>query len=284
MKTPEWLLEGWNREFLQILEMMTAENFSASLSQTPTVALGDLGWWQQSLSLGPGAELYVGTTRAAAVELGRRLLQAAGVDSIDDDSALSTYEELLQQSTSGLARSIGKRIGKTVDCTSSGSSALPSDAALSFLILSVPDFQMGPIALGVSGSLIALLADTKPAAASTLPANVPKPQLPASTDPVPPPVASAQPSTLRNVDVLLDVEMPVSLCFGQATLRLKEVLELTNGSIVELNRQPEEPVEIVVNNCVIARGEVVVIDGNYGVRIQQIISRQERWGLRPESN
>ena len=45
---------------------------------------------------------------------------------------------------------------------------------------------------------------------------------------------------------------------------------------MELNRAVTEPVEVIVNNCVIARGEVVVVEGNYGVRIQQIVSRQDR--------
>jgi flagellar motor switch protein FliN/FliY len=58
------------------------------------------------------------------------------------------------------------------------------------------------------------------------------------------------------------------------------VLKLTAGSVVELNRQPEEPVDIIVNDFVIARGEVVVVDGNYAVRIQEIVSRQQRLGLR----
>ena len=59
-------------------------------------------------------------------------------------------------------------------------------------------------------------------------------------------------------------------------MRLKDAVKLTTGSIVELNRSITEPVEVVVNNCVIARGEVVVVEGNYGVRIKQIISREER--------
>ena len=45
---------------------------------------------------------------------------------------------------------------------------------------------------------------------------------------------------------------------------------------MELNRSIVEPVEVIVNNCVVARGEVVVIEGNFGVRIQQVVSRQER--------
>jgi flagellar motor switch protein FliN len=76
--------------------------------------------------------------------------------------------------------------------------------------------------------------------------------------------------------LLLDVEMPVSVSFGRAQVQLKDVLKLTTGSVVELNRAIADPVEVIVNNCVIARGEVVVVDGNFGVRIQNVISRQER--------
>jgi flagellar motor switch protein FliN/FliY len=79
-----------------------------------------------------------------------------------------------------------------------------------------------------------------------------------------------------SMELLLDVEMPVSVSFGRTQLPLKEVIKLSTGSIIELNRTISEPVEVIVNNCVIARGEVVVIEGNYGVRIQQIVSRSER--------
>jgi flagellar motor switch protein FliN/FliY len=82
--------------------------------------------------------------------------------------------------------------------------------------------------------------------------------------------------TSKTLDLLLEVELPVSVSFGRAQLRLKDVIKLSTGSIVELNRSVSEPVEVIVNNCVIARGEVVVLEGYYGVRIQQIISRQER--------
>jgi flagellar motor switch protein FliN/FliY len=78
------------------------------------------------------------------------------------------------------------------------------------------------------------------------------------------------------LDLLLEVELPVGVTFGRAQLKLKDAIKLTSGSIVELNRTIIEPVEVIVNNCVIARGEVVVIEGNYGVRIQEIVSREER--------
>jgi len=80
----------------------------------------------------------------------------------------------------------------------------------------------------------------------------------------------------RTLELLLDVDLPVSISFGKAELPMRDVLKLTTGSIVELNCGANEPVEVLVNHCPIARGEVVVVEGNYGVRIQQIISRQER--------
>jgi flagellar motor switch protein FliN/FliY len=57
---------------------------------------------------------------------------------------------------------------------------------------------------------------------------------------------------------------------------MKDVLKLTTGSIIELDRNVNEVVEVLVNKALIARGEVVVVEGNYGVRIQQIANRQDR--------
>ena len=84
------------------------------------------------------------------------------------------------------------------------------------------------------------------------------------------------PKNPGTMDLLLDVELPVSVTFGKAQMPLQQVLKWTTGSIVELESAVNEPVEVVVNNCVIARGEVVVVDGNYGVRVQEIVSRAQR--------
>ena len=101
----------------------------------------------------------------------------------------------------------------------------------------------------------------------------PSPQAPAIAPVEPAP--SAQPPS-KTFDLLLEVEMPVSISFGRTQVPLKDVLKLTVGSIVELNRTIADPVEVIVNNCVIARGEVVVVEGNFGVRVRNVISRQER--------
>ena len=74
----------------------------------------------------------------------------------------------------------------------------------------------------------------------------------------------------NNIDRLLDVEMDVTVRFGSTELPLNEVANFGSGSIIELNRTVDQPVELLINNYPFARGEVVVIDGYYGVRITDI--------------
>ena len=83
-------------------------------------------------------------------------------------------------------------------------------------------------------------------------------------------------SAQHNLAMLLEVELELSISFGRTELPLQEILQLASGSIVELNRSVTDPVDVMVNNCVIARGDVVVVDGNYGIRVTEIVSRQER--------
>jgi flagellar motor switch protein FliN/FliY len=79
----------------------------------------------------------------------------------------------------------------------------------------------------------------------------------------------------RNLDLLMDVNLGVRLRFGSRRMKLREILELHPGTVVELDRQVQEPVELLVDNKLIARGEVVVIDGNYGLKIHDVLSPQQ---------
>lgn len=73
-----------------------------------------------------------------------------------------------------------------------------------------------------------------------------------------------------NLKLVMDVELNVSLRFGQRQLPLREVLELASGSVVELDRMVNEPVELLLDGKLIARGEAVIVDGNYGLRVTEI--------------
>jgi flagellar motor switch protein FliN/FliY len=73
-------------------------------------------------------------------------------------------------------------------------------------------------------------------------------------------------------DRFMDVELGVTLRFGSRRMLLREILELSAGAVVELDRQVQEPVDLLLDGKLIARGEVVVVDGNYGLRVIDVIS------------
>ena len=85
-------------------------------------------------------------------------------------------------------------------------------------------------------------------------------------------------TSATNLDLLLDVSLRVSVELGRTDLSIKEVLGLGPGSVIELDKLAGEPVDILVNNRLIAKGEVVVVDENFGVRVTDIVSPQKLVG------
>lgn len=80
----------------------------------------------------------------------------------------------------------------------------------------------------------------------------------------------------RSIDMLLDVQLPISIELGRTKLTIAEILALGPGSVVELNKLAGEPVEVLVNRKTVALGEVVVVDENFGVRVTQLMSPEDR--------
>ncbi|WP_342510089.1 flagellar motor switch phosphatase FliY [Sporosarcina sp. FSL K6-2383] len=87
---------------------------------------------------------------------------------------------------------------------------------------------------------------------------------------------SLNPSETNNLNMLLDIPLQVTVELGRTKRSVKEILEMSSGSIIELDKLAGEPVDILVNNRHIAKGEVVVIDENFGVRITDIVSQVDR--------
>jgi flagellar motor switch protein FliN/FliY len=80
----------------------------------------------------------------------------------------------------------------------------------------------------------------------------------------------------QNIDLLMDVKLPVAIELGHTKMPISDILALGPGSVVELNKLAGEPVDLLVNNKVVAKGEVVVVDENFGLRITQLMTPEER--------
>ncbi len=81
---------------------------------------------------------------------------------------------------------------------------------------------------------------------------------------------------INNLDVVLNIPVDVSLELGRATVDLQNLIELSQGSVIELNRLVDEPVDVLVNGKLVAKAEVVVVDNKFGARITNIVSPEKR--------
>jgi flagellar motor switch protein FliN/FliY len=249
-----WIAERFGTELAAAVQATAEEQPAVECTAGAPDVDGAL-WWEQGLSCGPGAVFLAGAGRESWLALGSKVLTAAGIEATDDD-ARSTYQEILAQALSALADSLGAHAGKEVHATQGREGAAPPAGSAYRIALRFRDGASAAVFFAASDEVLRAVA---PAPALEDPPAEPEP----ATAPV-------------SMDLLLDVELPITVVFGRTHVRLQEVLKLNTGSIIELDRTISEPVDIVVNNCVIAHGEVVVVDGNYGVRISEIVSRTER--------
>ena len=223
--------------------------------------LSDPVFWQQSFSVTAGPALWLASGRDLWESAGRTVLEAAGIETVTDEDCRSTWQEIIGQTVAGIATGITADVLKEVTAAK-GETVEDEPAAAIWFEFTVTEFTVAetgaePLLFKAAWSpALASLYDGAPVIERTPPAR--------------------ENAASKTLDLLLEVSLPVSVSFGRTSLQIREILKLNTGSIVELDRLVTDPVEVIVNDCVIARGEVVVVDGNYGVRISQLASREDR--------
>ena len=275
------LIDQWTESLAQVLESMTDRSpeihwqgaggkLAEARAANPDAAGTDSLWWDQPFLVAPDAHAWIAAAREAWEFIGSLTLKAAGLEKVETGEARNTWLEILGQSLGGMARSMTAMLGREVACDTGVERApVPEPEEWAAVSIQLGDTALPRLWLALSPQLASLIAT---------PPEEPSHSSPSVLDESGSDVAApdAPPERSRTMDLLLDVDLPISISFGRTQLPMKDVLKLTTGSIVELNRGVNDAVEVLVNQCLIARGEVVVVDGNYGVRIQQIASRQDR--------
>ena len=191
------------------------------------------------------------------------------------EAILDTLREVCVQAVSSLAQKpIAKGATLSVSALNQSQSLTPEGDWAVFAI--VAEKMKTPLAVAMWGelALAGSAPEAKPAAARPAPAAAPSPA------PAPAPAAPAAKPAAQHpsdrIDVILDIDLPLVVRFGRTELPLKSVTRLGPGSLIDLGRTPDEPVEILVSNQVVARGEVVIVSGSYGVRILEVVSARDR--------
>ncbi len=88
--------------------------------------------------------------------------------------------------------------------------------------------------------------------------------------------AEADKSVQIDVEVVQNVPVTISVEVGRAVLKIRDLIRLTQGSVVELDRMAGEPLDLLVNNTVVAQGEVVLVNERYGIRLTRVVPANER--------
>jgi len=252
--------QDWCHAFSRVCEMVTGTKPELSWSgdESPAAPVpGDIEghfWWNHVIA-GEAAQypVWIQTPRRTWSKI------VASLELPDDEQGQQAFSDILSQALMAVAQEIAgrKRIKLTVPSAQAAGSSQPEDLAFRTIQIELGEEHLPDIIVGVdSGFASELQAEEQPPADEEV---------------------QGPPNPL--FERLIDLELPVSVVLGRATLPIREILKITPGSLIELGHQVGDPVELVVENAVVARGEVVAVRGNYGVRIHQLISRQERMML-----
>jgi len=266
MENAKWLVEEWSASLADVMQTMADIKPQMESKSIEGLPQGDFLWWKQLFSCARDAPFWVGAPESSWTAIGQLVLSSAGVENPPGADLRGSYLEIIGQSMGGVAREIGQRLSTEVTCEGGAESQAESSTDRAFEVgARITDSQQITFYLVAGAGLTGTLSVPVPVQNNTADASGP---LNASDE--------RSTSRSRTFELLLDVELPISVSFGRTSLRIQDALNLVSGSLIELDRAVADPVELLVNNSVIARGEIVVIEGNYGIRLTEIISHKER--------
>jgi flagellar motor switch protein FliN len=250
---PATLLELLASEMAGALAALAGDQSTPTAVATPT----ETTWLVHLRASGiASGDAYIGLSdidarRASALIMGDDAGQVA------DEAVVDTLREIGGQAIGALAqmaetKGIGLAIAEVVRQPFVGTPtacygfALPTDFTLSLLV-------GGTISIEPPSDTRALAVE------AAVPVNV-----------------VAPPAVPPNLELLLDIQLPLSVRFGSTELTLATLTRLGPGSVIDLHRSADEPVDVLIGGKVVARGEVVVVEGNYGVRVTEVASTADR--------
>lgn len=235
------ILDAFTRAVSEALAETGPEEIRVNWSLTPLPQDDPetWAWWSGGLSTHPGANFFIGAPEETWEKLGR-----GGSSENNRENASALIGRCF-------AKSVEEHFGSRAAAQDAGASGAPSaDWTRIAIEIHYPAGEWPAACCVLSPEFEAALGGPeKPAAAASSPAGRMKPS-----------------------DMLMHVQVPVSVSFGATQIRMKDLLNLATGSVVELDQALHDNVEVRVNDRVIARGEVVAVDGHYGVRVLELIS------------
>jgi len=256
------LLDAFARQFASTVGGMAGGSGALDAANAPPLAPRWL--IVVTVSGQDSGQLVLGLAEQPAKILTGRIMGLEG--NVPDAAVRDTLEEFGSQTAGALGQD-PVTVGLTLTATLRDASGQPPADAVAYDI---------PLGEGVTAcfSVWSTVEAGKTSVETVVSAPGPAPvsHLKSGTS-APEPIRPGAPD---NLDVILDIDLPITIRFGMANLSLQALTRLGPGSIIDLGRSPDDPVDLLVSGKVVARGEVVAVAGNYGVRIVEVVSTAER--------
>lgn len=248
-------LDLWAASFVQVLETIRGKASKVEvLLEAPSELVAQPETDVHIVLLPGGAlrgEMNIRLPRGCAVRLGQTLMAEAVDESKEFTAELrEACEELLRQVAGHAATSLKEKWGEVQLTAQAAQPPSWTPAASAFFEETIEDQVTGLCEFQLSAAAVAALRI----------AAAPVESVPTESSPEP----------AGNLGLLMDVELRLALRFGSRRMLLKEILDLGAGAVIELDRRVQEPVELLLDGKLVARGEVVVVDGNYGLRVTEM--------------
>ena len=280
----------WAESICQVLEQIGGAPFTFEFVPDAELeeqfqALAEAGEWMRFTAANKltGEQAFL-VSGADTVRLAQLLMGEPPDDKVAiTDDHRDALGEIVRQFAGATASSLKAKLGGEVDLQFSGNGR-PEWAPAKRAGFRITGAQPPPFLLCFQINP-ELASSLQPAQGATQEAaqKLQKPVQPSRAD-EPPPLShqeavaevAAVVSGDIDADLLMDIELKATLRFGECQLLLRDVLQQGPGTVVELDRQIQQPAELVVGGKVMARGEMVIVDGNYGLRLTEIVSQQQR--------
>ena len=250
-------VKEWANELSRSIEMFTGDKAAVEYKDRPeedsSADFASHLWWKQTFDCAAQFACWIGAPESAWTVLGGAVTGAEG-------QIQGAWFDILTRAGQSAAESVSRRLSLRVSAGARSTDALP---ALNGMMV----FEI-PVAFRAENLSLVMAVESQ-AAQALAGGHATAIQV----------ARTAEQAYAPMLQRLMDLDLPLSITLGRAVLPVRDVLKLASGSLVELDRNVGEYVDLVVHGTVVARGEVVSVKGNYGVRIKEIISRQDRLAL-----
>ena len=281
-----------NNTFVQLLQQEVVSTIEGLTGIAPTVELNKEESGESKLKLSPplaklditvGGELHgrmrVTMATSIATAIGDMMLGGEGDEKEEMDAEdLDATKEIISNILSSFSRSLGSQKGMpklefeidSVNYIDANSQIDFKGYEKLFIYNLAVHNSHDTIAFAITHELIPLIGEEV-----SMPSSPEETQEYAFEEPKKV-VMSISPEELSNIELIKDVRLPIRVRIGSKKMLLKDVLSMDIGSVIELDQLANDPLEILVGDKVIAMGEVVIVDGNFGVQIGEIGTKRER--------